>query len=168
MYIWDGLTVPFNLFWQIGMKNFIVLLAALLFTLFISACSSSDSASNDSQYDQQEAYVFDEVIQSDSVQTEEPADVTPPPPPAIENPAPAVDYIIQLGAFTTLVRAEEFIKENQSKIVYPMSASFSDEVKLYVVQIPPYNSRSDAETVRDILWQTPVFKDAFIITKSKN
>jgi hypothetical protein len=46
-----------------------------------------------------------------------------------------------------------------------MEYFYSDSVKLWVVQLPPFSNREDAETVRNNLWQMKEFKDAFIVTK---
>ncbi|MEW6506118.1 MAG: SPOR domain-containing protein [Bacteroidota bacterium] len=74
-------------------------------------------------------------------------------------------YIIQLGAFSSKERADSFVKDNKDKISFPMSIIYKQQSNLYVVQIPPFKERTEAELVRNALWKVISFKDAFIITE---
>ena len=92
----------------------------------------------------------------------------PQTPKEIKQPEPVKtnvqSFIIQVGAFTSKERAEAFVKENQNKITQKMEISFSNQVQLYVVQLPFLSSREEAEKLRYDLWKIPSFKDAFIKT----
>jgi hypothetical protein len=72
-----------------------------------------------------------------------------------------------VGAFTTKERAEQFVKENKSKIPYELTISFSKSVNLFVVQLPSVDTRESAESLRNEIWNLPPFKDAFILTIQK-
>lgn len=143
------------------MKTKVFALLSILF-LFLSACSSSGETSTETtQETQPEVYVFDDVTEpADSINE---VKETIPAEPVVESTA--AKYFVQVGAFTTRERAEQFYNENSSKISYPMNISYSDEVKLFVVQLPAFSTREEAEKVRNELWQTSTFKDAFIVTK---
>ena len=78
------------------------------------------------------------------------------------------EFYVQIGAFTSQDRADKFVKENQSKLNYNMDISFSNEVKLWVVRLPVFASREEAEKVRNDLWNSGDFDDAFIVTLEKN
>ena len=144
------------------MKTNLIIILSFTFILFTACSSSEETTTETTQAETQpEVYVFDDVTEpADSVNE---VKETIPPEPVVESPA--AKYIVQVGAFTTKERAEQFYNENSSKISYPMNISYSDEVKLFVVQLPAFSTREEAEKVRNELWQTSTFKDAFIVTK---
>jgi cell division septation protein DedD len=74
-------------------------------------------------------------------------------------------FIIQLGAFSSKERADNFVNDNKDKISFPMSIIYKQQSNLYVVQTPPFKERTEAESVRNALWKLISFKDAFIITE---
>lgn len=134
-----------------------------ILSLLLFACSSSEQTTNESNQSesQPEVYVFDDVVEpADSINE---IKETIPAEPVVESTA--TRYYVQVGAFTTKERAEQFFNENSSKISYPMNISYSDEVKLFVVQLPAFSTREEAEKIRNELWQISTFKDAFIVTK---
>ncbi len=145
------------------MKRLILLfLAAVL----LYSCSSFETAVKQEQKKPPEVYVFDDVSKVDTAK----ADTTKKPVPQTEvteekpaEPVSVKSFIVQVGAFTSKERAEAFIKENQNKILQKMNVSFSNQVQLYVVQLPSLSSREEAEKQRNELWKIPGFKDAFII-----
>ena len=71
----------------------------------------------------------------------------------------------KVGACTTQGRADQFVKENSSKTNYQLQISYSEDVKLFVVRLPAFSSKIDAEKVRNEFWQSGLFNDAFIVTK---
>ncbi len=75
-----------------------------------------------------------------------------------------VKYFVQVGAFTTKARAERFVKLSEDKITFPMNVTYNEKVKLFVVRLPFFRTRDEAEKVRDALWKMKEFKDAFIVT----
>ena len=144
------------------------ILVFALVVCFIAACSSSQQTEKPTEDKGNNIYVFDDVNSDSSaskpaeetVQTEVQDSVS-------EDTTVEYQYIVQVGAFTSMERADAFVKENKDKLKYKTSISYSDKVKLYVVQFPPFATREEAEKVRNDLWQTKEFKDAFIITEQK-
>lgn len=129
----------------------------LTISVFIFACSSSQETSN-ADSEEQEIYVFDDI-------ENEEAPLPEPVNDPIETPvASSVKYIVQIGAFTTDERAQEFVAEKSGDTQHTMSIKFSNAVNLFVVQLPPFDTRDQAENVRNELWATKKFEDAFILT----
>jgi len=143
------------------MKLKIILLVIPL--VLICACSSSDDTVKNEQTKEPEVYIFDDVSKTDSTKPTEPVVEVKEQTPVIQ-PAVVKKFIVQVGAYTSKDRAETFVMENQTKIDQKMSIAFSNQVQLYVVQLPPFTSREEAEKVRNSLWQITSFKGAFIIT----
>lgn len=141
------------------MKIKLLYLFSFLFLIF-SACSSSEETTNtDTSDSQPEIYVFDDVTEpADSTEVN-----TQPPPPTVEDNT--TKYYVQVGAFTSKERADQFVSENSSKSKYSLEISYNDDVKLYVVRIPPFISKDEAEKVRNEFWKSGLFNDAFIVTK---
>jgi cell division septation protein DedD len=150
-------------------------LIILILSLILAACSSSSETTTDSDDSgAQEVYIFDDVTEDVEDTGEVPEIETPVEAPpvkeTVEEPAPAEEktidfYIVQVGAFTTKDRAQTFIDQNKDKIEYEMNIHFSESVKLYVVQLQPFRTRGKAEEVRNALWNTGRFNDAFIVPK---
>ncbi|MGD8781053.1 MAG: SPOR domain-containing protein [Ignavibacteria bacterium] len=148
--------------------NYLLLLVTILFF----ACSSSqETTSNEEQQNEDEIYVFDDPAVEDSISetgegsqlVEETVEEAEPQSEVLKS----LKHIVQVGAYETRVNAEKFVYDNSSKIDYPMEVSYSEKVQLYVIWLPPFNTRQEAESVRDRLWQLPEFKDAFILTIEK-
>jgi cell division septation protein DedD len=147
----------------------------LLFVLLLSACTSSEQTQTQKPKEQ-EIYVFDDAGVKSAKDTVKQAetkiksqDVIPPVTEKKEMTLlKGMNFIVQLGAFSSKEKAEKFIAENKGKLNYEMNISFSESVKLYVVQIPPFSTKEEAEKVRNKLWETASFKDAFIVTVEKN
>lgn len=138
------------------MKKF-TFLVILIFSVFWGCSSTTETTKDDSNNNAQEIYVFDDVVNEDSLSTQNDSLNT-------ENLDSAEKFIVQIGAFSSLDKAEKFVKLNQSKIEWKMNITFSNSVNYYVVQLPAFSSRSEAEKVRDQLWKTKIFSDAFILT----
>jgi cell division septation protein DedD len=98
-----------------------------------------------------------------------PVENTITPPPTGEYPVlTETYYVVQIGAFTTKDRAENFAESSRKKVLNEIGISYSDTINLYVVQIVPfYRSRQEAEMVRDNLRQSSDFNDAWIVTINK-
>ncbi len=138
--------------------NFLIL---LLLVHFIGCSSSTESTKDNSQDNGQEIYVFDDVVNDDTLaNSNDSIDITSPA--QIDSTS---GFIVQVGAFSTKDKAEKFVNLNQSKIEWQMKISFSNSVDLFVVQLPVFSSRLKAETVRDKLWKMKEFNDAFVLNK---
>lgn len=144
--------------------NKIFYIGFLLVFTFFTACSSSEETTSKEQETEStpEIYVFDDVTETlpdtTDMQSEEQNNIE-------EVESPVIQYLVQVGAFTTRERADNFLRENSSKVDYQLNISYSDKVKLFVVQLPPFSTREEAERVRNKFWQSGIFKDAFIVTK---
>ena len=151
----------------------------IFIALFIFACSSSQESTEDSSgndISNNEIYVFDdaEEVPVDTAQSIENTDVRdtqedteltaqPDQQQLTENSS---GFIVQVGAYSSRERAETFVRQNLTKIQWPMNVKFSERVNLYVVQLPAFTTREEAEQVRNFLWKTETFKDAFIVPKN--
>lgn len=147
----------------------------IFLSLMLAACASSSETSTDSaeSEDSQEVYVFDDMTE-ETDETESAAEIAAtsraqnaeePEVPESSMEKAVEFYIVQVGAFSTESRANTFVSENKDKISYNMSIHYSDDVKLYVVQLPPFRTREEAEEVRNALWDTGRYNDAFIVPR---
>ncbi len=159
--------------------NFNRLLVLLFFIIFTLACSSSKEATSDTNSSDQEVYVFDDVSdvndvpeettttavshEAIEVPTTQKVETTPNP---FSPPISVVDsYTVQVGAFSTKEKAENFLRDAENKIKYKLSIIQSEKSGFFVVQLSPFESREAAEKARNELWTIPKFKDAFIVPK---
>ena len=153
------------------MKQLKLFFILLLFT----ACSSvKESTEEIGKGNKEEIYVFDDSgsdaqIESDSFTSEAIIDTSEnfirdevDSNVTIENQHESA-FTVQLGAFTTKSKADSFVKENQNEINYKMEVQYSKTVNLFVVWLPKFTTKEEAENVRNILWQIEKFKDAFIV-----
>ncbi len=74
-------------------------------------------------------------------------------------------FYVQLGAFSSLTRAENFSSAIESEVPFNISVIYNNSKGLYIVRSSPYTTREEAESVRDNLKQNFKFKDCFIITE---
>lgn len=136
----------------------------ILLTVFIFAgcSSSSETTGNEEQNGSQEIYVFDDVAAEDTMNIVETDSVEVD----VNNSTDTTKhFIVQVGAFKTKAAAEKFVESNIKKINYEMQITYSEIVNLYVVQLPAFENRLEAESIRNKLWTTKNFHDAFILTK---
>jgi len=162
--------IPFLLY-DFMIKN--KFLFILLLGVVVVGCSASEETSENTVQKLPEILVFEEVERTDTKLIKEDTLKNEIPEPIIDE-KPETDtiktidkqfkYIIQVGAYSTIERADAFIKENQQKIDNKMVISFNEQTKLYAVQLTPFNEREDADQIRNSIKQIPAFKDAFIIT----
>jgi cell division protein FtsN len=141
----------------------------ILFTIMFYACASSQETTQTQQIPKKEpeVYIFDDAGKIDTAKVEKPKEVVKEPV-SIEkketNLPVTKKFIVQVGAFTSKERAQVFINENKAKIEQEMNISFREQDKLWLVQLPSFSSREEAEKVRNTIWQIPSFKGAFIIS----
>lgn len=139
------------------MKNYF-LINSFLFLLsyvLISGCTASKQNSDEDK----QVYIFDEV----------PVEKTIEVPKTGEYPTlKEAYYVVQIGAFTTEENAKAFAELSRSQTNYKFSVIYSENIKLYLVQVIPFfKSRSEAEEVRNNLWKLEDFVDAWIVTVNK-
>jgi hypothetical protein len=129
------------------------ILSIFIVTILISCTSSQQSTGED------KVYTFDEIPKENTIAAPKTGEY------------PNLDqtyYVVQIGAFTTQERADTFAVMVRNKIKNEISITYSDPVKLYVVQITPfYKSKKEAELVRDEIRLNPEFSDAWIVTINK-
>jgi cell division protein FtsN len=126
--------------------------------LLFSACSSSEeTTSSDENSNGDEVYVFDAIPENNTNKEKE----------NIANEMQYV-YMIQIGAFASKLNAEDFTEKSELKLGEKLDVTFNDQDNLYVVRYRRiFDSRDEAEKIRNELWQTEDFRDAWIIQKPK-
>ena len=154
------------------MKSFLNFICVLTLT-FSFACTLSKET--EVQTEDKEIYVFDDVEKIDTAsleiknETQIPESTDSSSIPENEETQPAEKFyqkfLIQVGAFTTKERAEIFVSEHQNKTDYTLNISFNEQVQLFVVQLQPFESREEAERIKNEIRAVPAFKGAFIVTR---
>jgi len=142
-------------------KLFLLFFFANLF--LFNACSTVNTT-NTAKEPENEVYIFDDVSNLEEKIEEEPVSL-----PQVKETDLIVKtvYIVQVGAFSTKERAVRFKQENSFELSYELKISYSSRVGLFVVQLPEFETREEAETVRNQLRKKRVFSDAFILDKEK-
>ncbi|MFA7420634.1 MAG: SPOR domain-containing protein [Melioribacteraceae bacterium] len=153
------------------LKNYYLLIPIV----FLFACTSTEQTAEQSETKSPEVYVFDDVKKAEepkiaeTPKVEEPKTEVKPELPKVETTAeePVLTgkkFTIQIGAFTTKDRAEIFIKEHQTKTSLPLNITLNGATNLFVVQVPPYKTKEEADLIRDNLRKFAPFKDAFTVS----
>lgn len=140
----------------------------LLVSLFyFVGCTATQETEKDTSAETQSVYVFDDITTTEV--TSNVAEEVPTTEVVEETTAQATFelYIVQLGAFTTLEKAETFVSSNKDKTDHELNIHFSDKVSLHVVQLTPFRSREKADEVRDELRNIKEFNGAFIVPEIK-
>lgn len=169
------------------MKKIIVISVFLSFT----ACSvfqTSEQEENVAKEDEKvdEVYVFDEVSENDdkadqikdlekdldntlSKEKENKVELD-----AFGEPIAVTDgvktlngnsFFLQLGAFSTLKNAEQYVREINSQVPFVLSIIYNSKTSFYTVRSSPYLTKQEVEQIRRDLWRKNLFKDAFIVTE---
>ena len=139
------------------MKRSFVILIITALTFF--GCSTSQETVKEETSGEEEVYVFDEVP-TDTVSL----DIEPIKEPSITLPPMVTKYYVQIGAFNTRDKADEFASASRKTLKREVFVKFSPDVELFVVHLAAFKSREEAERVRNELWKKKEFKDAFILT----
>ena len=136
------------------------LLLFLISPILLESCSGSKGTESQTGNTTDSVYVFDQPISSPTnkeAPTEQKKVVNPP--------TKSQFFIVQIGAFTTNERANEFADSVRKVLRYKIDITYSNSVNLYVVQIvPPFATKAEAEIVRNELWKNEMFRDAWILT----
>jgi len=138
------------------MKNYFIQSILIISAYFlITGCSTSQQSSED----EKQIYIFDEVPEEKTIEA----------PTTGEYPSlQEAYYVVQIGAFTTEEKALAFADLSRSKTNYKYSVIYGESTKLYLVQVIPFfKSKTEAEEVRNNLWQLTEFVDAWIVTVNK-
>ncbi len=155
----------------------------ILFIVFlVVSCSTSEKSTNKTSSTNEKTYVFDEIkTVPDTASVKESKITNIPDTSKVQNEKQEVAekeksiteetneqplYFVQIGAFKTQEAAEQFVKEAKELLKdQELTITFSDDKELFVVQLPPFKDRKQAEKVRNRLWRYDKFKDAFIVTQ---
>lgn len=136
------------------MKKFFLILSLLVFVNLIISCTASLQSSEGERI-----YVFDEQNNQEKIDVKQDGEY-----PNINE----TYYVVQIGAFTTKERAENFAESSRKKIDKEVIITYSENNNLYLVQISPFfRSRQEAELIRDELKVMDEFKDVWIVTVNK-
>jgi cell division septation protein DedD len=136
------------------------LLLFLILPVLLESCSGSKETESQTGASSDSVYVFDQPVSSPT-KKEAPIDQKK----VVNPPSKSQFFIVQIGAFTTSERANEFADTAKKVLRYKIDISYSSSVNLYVVQIvPPFATKAEAEIVRNELWKNEIFRDAWILT----
>ena len=166
-------------------------LSLFILLIYLVGCSAMQESEKDNSNEKQNVYVFDDISTSDTTSTEA-KDVTEASISKKDTSETSFQFfIVQVGAFSTLEKAETFVEAsfqvvklpssmvvvpdsevNPSDVMYvvtkyELNIHYSDEKKLHVVQLPPFRTKEKAEEVRDELWKISDFNGAFIVVPNK-
>ena len=138
------------------MLNLKSIIFVTFIAIFLGACSSSKDTSDKNNNNEEEGYVFDEVPAGDSFQPDNAEDDL------------NYNFFVQIGAFTTKISAEDFEAEAVNTLNKELVVKYSSISNLYTVRLKEFfNSRIEAEKIRNELWQDDKFKDAWIVKEPK-
>lgn len=136
--------------------RFSIFFSSIFLSLILYSCSSSEETTNKNTGDDG-VYVFDEIPDNSKVDKK-------------DNTFKEMRYVylIQIGAFVSKLNAEDFTAKSEQLLGEKLDVTFDESDKLYIVRYRrAFNSRNEAEKIRNELWQTEQFKDAWIIEKPK-
>ena len=151
------------------MKRIISSISTLiLFSLLLSACSSTQQTTQTKTEPKDSLYVFDKV----PVDTTKPVILSKEAAPAEESQniqnIQTPYYLVQIGAFTSKDRAQEFVDKTQSRLNQQVKITLNPDINLFVVRLAKiYTTYDNAEKVKDNLRQQEAFKDAWVVTVDK-
>ncbi|GBD89580.1 hypothetical protein BMS3Abin04_00286 [bacterium BMS3Abin04] len=154
-----------------------VILVVLLETILVSCSAlkqaSSSSSNTNAVSDSQKVYVFDDISEIDTIADYSVSKVTEKVEhevkdsielaPAKVHVFPAIQYAVQLGAFSNKQNAKRFVELNQSKLELPLNVNWNERVKLFVVRTKSSPNRTETEKIKDSLRLKNSFRDAFIV-----
>lgn len=129
----------------------------LILPLFLNSCKSVQDTQIENQ-SQDSVYVFDEVI-SDTIQ--QAVD------PAVSIQGTKNIFVIQIGAFKSKENADEFLRFSARTLDRKINIVFDDASQLHILELDGFQTRGEAEKVRNELWKKKEFSDAFIKTVTK-
>ncbi|MGK9475889.1 SPOR domain-containing protein [Melioribacter sp. OK-6-Me] len=138
----------------------------IIITIFILLFGCSSLRKTQNEQPEEKVYIFDEletldeVSKTDTLNNENKIEEIP----SDEVKKKTIHFIVQVAAFSNRINAEKFVEMNSSKTDYELNIIYKDEVKMYTVQLFPFDSIEKAEKVRDELKKVSEFKNTFIFT----
>lgn len=140
------------------MKNVVLLFGSFMMLAYFAGCSSQPAENSQDKVPQKPAVDTVKVVAApDTDKVEEKAD-------SIEAPV-GKKYTVQIGAFTTIDKANALSAEAGKAFQKDFVVSYNDMVKLYVVRsIPLFDNKSDAEMLKAEIQKTKGYEDAWVVT----
>jgi cell division protein FtsN len=124
---------------------------------FIACSSSIEQTREEETKEDKGVYIFDQVPEDTSTIT---------PKENFNNLQKY--YLVQIGAFTTKDRAENFAEESRNALAKEIQVTYNIDVNLFVVQLKDnFKTKDEAEQVRNGIWSNDKYKDAWIVTVTK-
>ena len=147
------------------------LISVVILSFLLAACSATQKTTENVKSESSPSNKKDSVYVFDEVKTPQPEKTTQNRNAQQNDESQNISYtyyVVQVGAFSTKDRADEFVAKNKNKVQDEMNISFNPAVNLYVVQLAThYSSHDEAENMRNQLWKMNEFKDAWIVTEQK-
>lgn len=146
-------------------KNSFTVLFLVVTSFLLASCSSTQQTTQSKSETKDSLYVFDKV----PVDTTKPVILPKETNPTVEKQEiPTPYYLVQIGAFTTQGRAQEFVDQTKSLLNQKVNISLNHDNNLYVVRLAQiFSSHDQAEQEKDNLRQQEAFKDAWVVTVSQ-
>jgi len=124
--------------------------------ILLSVSCSSSKQNTDEESGDNGVYIFDEVPSGDSFQIDnEEYDLN-------------FNFFVQIGAFSTMKSAKDFTEVSADSLNKELEIKYNSISNLYTVRLVElFNSRIEAEKIRNELWQDDKIKDAWIVKEYK-
>ncbi len=137
--------------------NKLLLFVVALCIIFLYGCSSTEETQKDGEEKKEEVYIFDEIPTDTLVVSKQEEKNTTPPTTT------AWLYYVQVGAFTTEQKAQEFAASSKKILGKDLTVSFSKDSSLYVVRLSPTKTKEEADKLRDEIKKYKEFQDVFVV-----
>jgi cell division septation protein DedD len=156
---------------SVDMKIKVVIFGAILQAVFIAGCASSEKAVEVKKTLPNDVVVVDDAV-SDSIATDLPNEnekpeikdtVQTPPVQTINISDENTSYYVQVGAFKTLAKAENYAKKVRGKAKQELTVRYSKKVDLYVVRLQPLSTREMADDMLIKIRKIKGLADSFIV-----
>ncbi len=133
-------------------------------TIFILLFGCSSLQKTQNEQPEEKVYIFDELETLDEETKTDTLKNKLEELPSDKIPKKTIHFIVQVAAFSNKINAQKFVEMNSSKTNYELNIIYKDEVKMYTVQLFPFDSIEKAEKARDELKKMSEFQNAFIFT----
>lgn len=166
-------------------RKFLVMnkiILTLILGFVLASCSASkqtninDGNNTNTVNDSQKVYVFDDISEIDTIANYSSSTVVEEAKQEVQDsiekltvlkePASsAIQYALQLGAFSNEQNAKRFVQSNQTKLGLPLNVSWNEKVKLFVVRTNPSPNKIEVEKIKNNLKLKNSFNNAFIVVE---
>ncbi len=166
-------------------RKFLVMnkiMLALILGIVLASCSASEQTTINNGNNTntvngwQKVYVFDDISEIDTIANYSSSTVVEEANQEVQDSiekltvlkepvSSAIQYAVQLGAFSSEQNAKRFVQSNQFKLGLPLNISWNEKVKLFVVRTNSFTNRIEAEKMRNKLKLKNSFNNAFIVVE---